>query len=148
MLPASISASTSISTSACGHQRLPLTSTPQGACVCDESSLTGEAHPVQKIEAPNDMNAKVTEKGAQRFTLYSGTTLLQVERGEHDDALAVVTATGIQTGKGQLISHILYPQRILFKYDEELPVVAAVLIVYALIVFPIAIWFQVSNKML
>lgn len=116
----------------------------QGACVCDESSLTGEAHPVQKIEAPNDINAKVTEKGAQRFTLYSGTTLLQVERGQHDDALAVVTATGIQTGKGQLISHILYPQRILFKYDEELPVVAAVLIVYALIVFPIAIWFQIK----
>ena len=52
-------------------------------------------------------------------------------------------ATGIQTGKGQLISHILYPQKILFKYDEELPVVAGILIIFALIIFPIAIWFQV-----
>ena len=111
--------------------------------MCDESSLTGESHPVQKIECPNDPTARYTIKGAQRYTLFAGTTLLQCERGQFNDVLAVVVATGIQTGKGQLISHILYPQRILFKYDEELPIVAGVLIIFALIVFPVAIWFQV-----
>lgn len=67
----------------------------QGACVCDESSLTGEAHPIQKIECPNDSKAKYTERKGARYTLYAGTSLLQLERGENDDVLAVVTATGI-----------------------------------------------------
>lgn len=57
--------------------------------------------------------------------------------------LAVVVATGIQTGKGQLISHILYPQKILFRYDEELPLVALVLITYACICFPLSVGFQI-----
>lgn len=78
--------------------------------------------------------------------MYAGTTLLQIQQGENEDVLAVVTATGIQTSKGQLISHILYPQKLVFKYNEELPIVAGLLIVFALIVFPIAIWFQVRIR--
>ena len=37
----------------------------------------------------------------------------------------------MQTGKGELLSEILYPQKMLFKYDEELIVVLIMLFAYA-----------------
>ena len=56
--------------------------------------------------------------------------------------VALVTATGISTSKGNLVSCILFPQRMRFKYDEELPVVIALLGVYATVAFAIALHFQ------
>ena len=57
----------------------------------------------------------------------------QAEPGAADEAdvLAKVVATGIATGKGELIASILYPAPMLFKYDEELPVVVILLVLYA-----------------
>ena len=58
---------------------------------------------------------------------------------------ALVTATGIDTGKGELIASILYPQPIMYKYDEELPVVVGLLISFALACFVAAVQLMLHN---
>jgi hypothetical protein len=47
------------------------------------------------------------------------------------------------TSKGDLLAAILFPKTMLFKYDEELPVVVLLLVVYAAICAVLAIVFQV-----
>ncbi|KAH7290535.1 hypothetical protein KP509_30G052400 [Ceratopteris richardii] len=49
--------------------------------------------------------------------------------------------TGMSTSKGKLLAAILYPEQMVFKYDEELPVVVILLLIYALVCFSIALLF-------
>ncbi|CAE7347499.1 Atp13a5, partial [Symbiodinium pilosum] len=59
----------------------------------------------------------------------AGTSVLQVV----DEATwALATHTGIHTQKGQLLLLILYPPKLVFKYDEQLSVVFFLLIIYAI----------------
>jgi len=103
----------------------------RGAAVSDESTLTGESMPVQRL-APTEP-LKTDGKG-QRFpakhVLVAGTEVLQVS----DGTWAVATHTGVGTQKGQLMLLILYPPKLLFKYDEQLGVVFLFLITYAIFV--------------
>ena len=65
-----------------------------GSCVCDESSLTGEATPVQKYSAPNTSNVYEVAGHGARHTLFSGSKVLQAGSMQNHDVLAVVMATG------------------------------------------------------
>ena len=55
---------------------------------------------------------------------------------------AVAVATGMDTSKGDLLSVILFPASMIFKYDEELTVVITMLLVYASVCFALSIVFQ------
>lgn len=112
-----------------------------GSCICDEGSLTGEATPVHKYHAPNTSSTYQVEGHGARHTLFSGTRVLQAGSRENHDVLAVVTATGMSTSKGKLLAAILYPEQMLFRYDEELPVVVFLLLSYAIICFTISVIF-------
>ena len=61
------------------------------------------------------------------------------------DTVAVVVATGIHTNKGQLISEILYPIPMMFKYDEEFPLYFFVLFCYAMLCFWLSVYFVDAN---
>mmetsp|Transcript_59508 Transcript_59508/g.170801 ORF Transcript_59508/g.170801 Transcript_59508/m.170801 type:complete len:1448 (+) Transcript_59508:107-4450(+) len=104
----------------------------RGAAVCDESTLTGESMPVQRL-APTEQLQDPADGGRfpGKHVLVAGTTVLQASG---DDAWAVATHTGVYTQKGQLLLLILYPPKLLFKYDEQLVVVFTLLIGYALFV--------------
>ncbi|KAJ7537387.1 hypothetical protein O6H91_11G004100 [Diphasiastrum complanatum] len=114
----------------------------KGSCICDESALTGESMPVQKYNAPIAKVPYNPQGNGARHTLFSGTTVIQSGSQTNDDVQAIVTATGMATSKGELLSGILYPQILVFKYDEELPVVVLFLIAYAIVCFIISIIFQ------
>mmetsp|Transcript_136068 Transcript_136068/g.322478 ORF Transcript_136068/g.322478 Transcript_136068/m.322478 type:complete len:1389 (+) Transcript_136068:42-4208(+) len=101
----------------------------RGAAVCDESTLTGESMPVQRLapveKLPDDPPGF---RFPAKHSLVAGTSVLQVV---DDETWALATHTGIHTQKGQLLLLILYPPKLVFKYDEQLSVVFFLLIIYA-----------------
>lgn len=117
-----------------------------GVCVCNESDLTGEAMPVQKYNASDDEDVYEAEGKGTRHTLFSGTQVLQAGGDGSREVLAIVTATGMSTSKGRLLSTILFPEQMVFKYDEELPIAVGLLLSYAVVCFGLSLLFQVSSS--
>ncbi|XP_072222711.1 polyamine-transporting ATPase 13A2 isoform X1 [Leuresthes tenuis] len=91
-----------------------------GECLVNESMLTGESVPVLKTPLPagDRMYSSDTER---RHTLFCGTQLIQAKGGRPggSGAVAVVTSTGFFTAKGDLVSSILYPQPINFRFYKD-----------------------------
>lgn len=91
-----------------------------GECLLNESMLTGESVPVLKtpLQASDRKYSSDTER---RHTLFSGTQLIQAKGGRPGGggAVAVVTSTGFFTAKGDLVSSILYPQPIDFRFYRD-----------------------------
>lgn len=52
---------------------------------------------------------------------------------------------GMQTGKGELLSAILYPENMVFKYDEELVVVLILIFTYAGVCAILSVVIQVTK---
>jgi cation-transporting ATPase 13A3/4/5 len=116
----------------------------KGSLVMNESGLTGESMPVLKTacksaEEFHDSHMVV------KHTIYAGTSVLQVNADESSAVLGVVTATGTFTSKGQLISSILYPEVLKFRYEEELEAVILMLLGYGIIAFIVSLILQSAN---
>lgn len=104
-----------------------------GTAIVDESGLTGESRPVRKSELPaTDANYDIS--GHSKHTLFAGTCTLQAGKGQAE-VVARVLQTGTSTSKGELITHILFPQEMVFKYDEELPITLLMLLGYGMFAF-------------
>jgi len=115
----------------------------RGTAVANESGLTGESMPVAKAARRLDWTDGTVYRpeAHAKQTLFAGTTILQAS----PDAVAVCTRTGIQTSKGELISLILKPPKMTFKYDEEFVVIFALLSVYSAILFVASMGIQIYN---
>jgi len=59
--------------------------------------------------------------------------------------LLIFSLPGMSTSKGRLLSTILFPEQMVFKYNEELPIVVGLLLCYALVCFALSLLFQVSK---
>ena len=103
-----------------------------GSCIVNESMLTGESVPVIKnclmptadIYDPQDYDA------SKKYTLYSGTRVIQSREQGNTHCLALVIRTGYVTTKGALVRDILYPRPTKFKfYQDSLTFVAAMALV-------------------
>nr|XP_056721435.1 polyamine-transporting ATPase 13A2 [Euleptes europaea] len=93
-----------------------------GECMVNESLLTGESTPVMKTPLPEGLLAASTiysPEEHRRHTLFCGTQVLQARSYVGADVLAVVTRTGFCTAKGDLISSILYPKPVNFKFYKD-----------------------------
>ncbi|KAM6976472.1 polyamine-transporting ATPase 13A2 [Aplochiton taeniatus] len=86
-----------------------------GECLVNESMLTGESVPVMKTALPAG-GGKYSSEAQRRHTLFCGTHVIQAKGGR---AIAVVTSTGFFTAKGDLVSSILYPQPINFRFYKD-----------------------------
>ncbi|KFV54261.1 putative cation-transporting ATPase 13A2, partial [Gavia stellata] len=93
-----------------------------GECMVNESMLTGESVPVMKTPLPAGSQAAGTVYSPEehrRHTLFCGTQVIQAKSYVGREVLAVVTRTGFCTAKGDLISSILYPKPVCFKFYED-----------------------------
>ncbi|XP_047459083.1 cation-transporting ATPase 13A2 isoform X2 [Mugil cephalus] len=91
-----------------------------GECLVNESMLTGESVPVLKTPL-SAVDTKYSSETERRHTLFCGTHIIQAKGGNPGGggALAVVTSTGFFTAKGNLVSSILYPQPINFRFYQD-----------------------------
>jgi len=118
----------------------------EGSCAVDESGLTGESMPRSKTAVSASLRdaEQVISSADPRYkshVLFAGTKVIEAS----EDAVAVVLAVGTDATRGQLLSHVLFPVKTLFRFDEEFAVAVFMMLIYALIAFSIAIAFQVSN---
>uniref|UniRef100_A0A673YCL0 ATPase cation transporting 13A2 n=1 Tax=Salmo trutta TaxID=8032 RepID=A0A673YCL0_SALTR len=91
-----------------------------GECMVNESMLTGESVPVMKTPLPA-AGGRYSPEAQRRHTLFCGTQCIQAKGGRpgRGGAIAVVTSTGFFTAKGDLVSSILYPQPINFRFYQD-----------------------------
>ena len=94
--------------------------------------LTGESVPVIKnaIQQIHDFYDPEVYDSAKKFTLYSGTKVIQTRSIGDQKILGLVIRTGFLTTKGALVRDILYPKESKFKfYRDSLVFVAAMAVV-------------------
>nr|XP_033777807.1 cation-transporting ATPase 13A2 isoform X5 [Geotrypetes seraphini] len=93
-----------------------------GECMVNESMLTGESVPEMKTPVPDGPQAANTVYSPdehKRHTLFCGTHIIQAKSYTGGEIHAVVTRTGFCTAKGNLISSILYPKPVGFKFYRD-----------------------------
>ncbi|NXX34316.1 AT132 ATPase, partial [Nicator chloris] len=120
-----------------------------GECMVNESLLTGESVPVMKTPLPaggQAAGAAYCPEEHRRHTLFCGTQLIQAKAYVGGEVLAVVTRTGFCTAKGDLISSILYPKPVSFKFYKDAVKFVLFLAVLALIGTLYSILILVRNQ--
>jgi len=116
-----------------------------GSVIVNESMLTGEPMPLQKIALEGSRTDMYNEKAdGKKHSLYAGTEVLQSVADRElknvhscESAIGVVMKIGGRTAKGQLIRMVLFPSEVRFKLTEQMPYVIAMLAVWALTVWAI-----------
>ncbi|NXD42580.1 AT132 ATPase, partial [Copsychus sechellarum] len=120
-----------------------------GECMVNESLLTGESVPVMKTPLPAGGQAGSSTycpEEHRRHTLFCGTQLIQAKAYAGGEVLAVVTRTGFCTAKGDLISSILYPKPVSFKFYKDAVKFVLFLAILALIGTLYSILILVRNQ--
>uniref|UniRef100_A0A8D0BJU2 ATPase cation transporting 13A2 n=1 Tax=Salvator merianae TaxID=96440 RepID=A0A8D0BJU2_SALMN len=120
-----------------------------GECLVNESMLTGESVPEMKTPLPEGPRAASTVYSPEehrRHTLFCGTQVVQARSFVGTHVLAVVTRTGFCTAKGELISSILCPKPVDFKFYKDAGKFVAFLAVLALIGTGYSIYILMRNR--
>lgn len=121
-----------------------------GSAVVNESMLTGEPMPLQKVAMEAMSTLPFDDKiHGKKHGLFAGTEVLQsvpdaaanANRGS-DYAIGVVMRIGGRTTKGKLIRMVLFPAIVKFKYTEQLPWVYALMTAWATFCFANTLMFQ------
>uniref|UniRef100_A0AAR2LI24 Cation-transporting P-type ATPase N-terminal domain-containing protein n=1 Tax=Pygocentrus nattereri TaxID=42514 RepID=A0AAR2LI24_PYGNA len=89
-----------------------------GECMVNESMLTGESVPVMKTPLPFSGGA-YTPESQRRHTLFCGTHIIQAKGGCPGGKGAIAVVARFFTAKGDLVSSILYPQPLNFRFYKD-----------------------------
>ena len=91
-----------------------------GNVIANESMLTGESVPVTKTGLNHSKEqTKLCIKSDARHILFSGTQLIQTRYYSNEKIKALVTRTGFNTTKGELIRSILFPKPVEFRFNRD-----------------------------
>ncbi|XP_076451738.1 polyamine-transporting ATPase 13A3-like isoform X2 [Babylonia areolata] len=114
-----------------------------GTCIVNESMLTGESVPVTKTPLTHQEDGEIySAEVHKRHTLFAGTHVVQTRYYGTAKVLAVVVRTGYCTAKGELVTAILFPKPLDFKFYQDsvkfilfLAVMASLGMTYSLIMY-------------
>ncbi|XP_073512248.1 polyamine-transporting ATPase 13A2 isoform X2 [Phyllobates terribilis] len=107
-----------------------------GECMVNESMLTGESVPEMKTplpDGPSTVDTAYSSDAHRRHTLFCGTQIIQAKSYVGTEVLAIVVKTGFCSVKGNLISSILHPKPIRFKFYRDSLWFVLVLAIFAII---------------
>ena len=107
-----------------------------GFALMDETMLTGESQPVLKECLP-EINSKYSQE--KLYTLSAGTKVVTSGGVDNKDPVAIITSTGFNTAKGELVRSILFPKPNRFKFERDGLIFVLIMFCMALIGFFIAI---------
>ncbi|KAI9270803.1 hypothetical protein BDA99DRAFT_460449 [Phascolomyces articulosus] len=116
-----------------------------GTVVVNESSLTGEAMPIRKIEMNNDDSVYDMMGQGKINTLFAGTTVMQITPNSSDKSgrvRALALRTGISSEKGMLIHKILFPSPVSFIFNEHIKLAICFLLLWGGVAFALTLWWM------
>lgn len=92
-----------------------------GSCIVNESMLTGESVPVIKnsLSPTKEIFDPANMDTAKKYTLFSGTKIIQTRSFGDQKVYGLVIRTGFVTTKGSLVRDILYPKDAHFKFYRD-----------------------------
>jgi len=90
----------------------------EGNVVVNEAMLTGESVPVVKSALPNLQNIYNPEED-KKYTIFSGTEIVQTRSAEGTKTIGLVIHTGFSTMKGALVRYIIYPKAPNFSFYTD-----------------------------
>jgi len=89
-----------------------------GTCIINEAMLTGESIPVMKTSLPCSLDIYNPDED-KKYTIYSGTEVIQARSSGDTKVCALVIRTGFTTAKGSLVRYVLYPKPSKFKFYSD-----------------------------
>ena len=112
----------------------------QGTVIINEAMLTGESTPIIKSQIPQIKDHFKYDEDKKYF-LFAGTKIIQKRSREKKRLMALVTETGFNTIKGNLIRSILYPKKMDEKFEKDSYKYIAMMSILCLVGFAISIPF-------
>lgn len=122
-----------------------------GSAIVNESMLTGEPMPLQKVALEKHMTfAFQHSSDGKKHGLFAGTEVLQSTPDETTPsdcprAVGMVVSIGGRTTKGQLVRMVLFPALVKFKYYQQLPIVYTLMTIWALACTTASFIYQASG---
>ena len=117
----------------------------QGTVIINEAMLTGESTPIIKSQIPQ-IKDHFNYDADKKYFLFAGTRIIQKRSREKKKLLGLVTETGFNTIKGNLIRSILYPKKMDEQFEKDSYKYIAMMSILCIIGFGISIPFLVKTQ--
>ena len=115
----------------------------QGTVIINEAMLTGESTPIIKSQLPQIKN-HFNYDDDKKYFLFAGTRIIQKRSRDKKRLLGLVTETGFNTIKGNLIRSILYPKKMDEQFEKDSYKYIGMMSIVCLIGYAISIPFLVK----
>ena len=117
----------------------------QGTVIINEAMLTGESTPIIKSQIPQ-IKDQFNYDADKKYFLFAGTKIIQKRSREKKKLLGLVTETGFNTIKGNLIRSILYPKKMDEQFEKDSYKYIAMMSILCIVGFAISIPFLVKTQ--